>query len=96
LTNTDGSKIKIVDPSNYAPSFEPDGMPLYDKYSLSKSSRAAGDIQLCHECMGEKAMKNFKGKMISWNAPIVPSISMAGIELGMDAGEFGFAVNVCG
>lgn len=63
-------------------------MPLYDKNTgLSKSSRAAGDIQICHECMGEKVMKNFKCKMISWNAPIVPSISMAGIELGMDISE---------
>lgn len=33
-------------------------------------------------------MKNFKNKVISWNAPIAPSISMAGIELGMNASEF--------
>jgi len=37
--------------------------------------------------MGEKVMKNFKDRVISWNAPIVPSISMAGIELGMGASE---------
>jgi hypothetical protein len=37
--------------------------------------------------MGENVMKNFKGRVISWNAPIVPSISMAGIELGMDDSE---------
>ncbi|AMO95564.1 hypothetical protein CFter6_2898 [Collimonas fungivorans] len=34
LTNTDGSKIKIVDPNSYAPSFKPNGMPLYDKNTV--------------------------------------------------------------
>ena len=32
-------------------------------------------------------MKNNKNIVISWNAPIVPSISMAGIKLGMNANE---------
>lgn len=34
LTYTDGSKIKIVDPNSYAPSFKPNGMPLYDKNTV--------------------------------------------------------------
>lgn len=32
-------------------------------------------------------MENVRNKVVSWVAPIVPSISLAGIELGMSAGE---------
>jgi filamentous hemagglutinin len=34
LTYTDGSKVKIVDPNSYVPSFKPNGMPLYDKNTV--------------------------------------------------------------
>lgn len=33
-------------------------------------------------------MSNFKEKKISWIAPIIPSFSMAGIELGLGSTEF--------
>lgn len=31
ITYTDGSKVKIVDPSGYSPSFEGPNRPIYDK-----------------------------------------------------------------
>lgn len=34
LTSADGSKIKIIDPIKYTPSFKPNGMPLYDKNTV--------------------------------------------------------------
>ncbi|MCL6484520.1 MAG: hypothetical protein I4O49_10160 [Janthinobacterium lividum] len=34
ITYVDGSKVKVVDPNGYAPSFKQDGTPLYDKNTI--------------------------------------------------------------
>lgn len=34
ITYADGSKVKVVDPEKYVPTFQKDGMPQYDKNTI--------------------------------------------------------------
>lgn len=84
LTYADGSKVKVVDPVAYRPTFS-SGSPIYDantKYLNPQGQKVV--FNSLHQHVGAR-MTSSNDFSISWVAPIVPSVSLAGIPLDVSA-----------